>query len=100
MSTEDQNKDLEIEDEMEDNLIVEEGEEDELVNNHKHITYNNSQGLDVDLAEISKQCEELGTQVKVRDPSKQRQKFDSASYEKERQEKRKSKEQKLNNTNK
>ena len=38
MSAEDQTKDLEIEDEMEDNLIVEEGEEDELVNNH--ITYN------------------------------------------------------------
>ena len=53
--------------------------------------------MDIDLAEISKQCEELGTQVKVRDPSKQRQKFDSASYEKERQEKRKSKEQKLSN---
>ena len=39
MSAEDQTKDLEIEDEMEDNLIVEEGEEDELVNNHNHITY-------------------------------------------------------------
>jgi hypothetical protein len=43
MSAEDQTKDLEIEDEMEDNLIVEEGEEDELVNshNHNHITYHN-----------------------------------------------------------
>jgi hypothetical protein len=27
-------------------------------------------GLDVDLEEISKQCEEFGTQVKVRDPFK------------------------------
>ena len=34
MSAEDQNKEHEIEDEMEDNLIVEEGEEDELVSNH------------------------------------------------------------------
>ena len=96
----------EEENEIEGDLIVEEGEDDELVKYHLILCL---QGLDVDLEEISKQCEEFGTQVKVRAPSKQaklfirnncfyqRQKFDSAFYEKERQEKRKSKEQKLNN---
>ena len=104
---EEQNQNVEEEEnEIEGDLIVEEGEDDELVKYHLILCL---QGLDVDLEEISKQCEGFETQVKVRDPSKQvrlfirnnycyqRQKFDSASYEKERQEKRKSKEQKLNN---
>ena len=64
----------------EDNGIVidiDDGEEEE------------AEGMDYDLNDLAKQCENIEPKVQERKRENQRQKFDSASYEKERQEKKK-----------
>ena len=44
--------------------------------------------MDYDINELTKQCENIEPKVQERKRENQRQKFDSASYEKEKQEKR------------